>query len=91
MQHIAEAGDIIVFVVSNITELEVNKSFGKYCQYLSKFLRMLIRWGAVTHRRSYILNKALTKAPKAKRQTLSLFPWGPLFCWKAPEEELDSF
>ena len=25
--------------------IEVNKSFGKYCQYLSKFLRMLIGWG----------------------------------------------
>ena len=25
--------------------IEVNKSLGKYCQYLSKFLRMLIGWG----------------------------------------------
>ena len=29
--------------------IEVNKSLGKYCQYLSKFLRMLIGWGAITH------------------------------------------
>ena len=42
--RISRAAAATLFSLS-LAIIEVNKSLGKYCQYLSKFLRMLIGWG----------------------------------------------
>ena len=67
--------------------IEVNKSFGKYCQYLSKFLRMLIGWGVPSPTTAPLLHtrQSLDWSSQSKDRLYlgSSLGGPPLFCWKA--------